>query len=64
MPEIDVEKVLAKKAFKRSEKLNWRRSIVDLIKLLGLDSRPAVRKALAGELYYSGDTNDSAAMNM
>ena len=64
MPEVDVENVLSSMADKNSEKLNWRTSIVDLMKLLGLDSSLTARKQLAGELHYSGDTNDSAAMNM
>ena len=64
MPEVDVEQVLAAMASKSSEKLNWRTSIVDLMKLLGLDSSLSARKQLAGELHYSGDMNDSAAMNM
>jgi Domain of unknown function (DUF3597) len=64
MPEVDVENVLSAMAAKNSEKLNWRTSIVDLMKLLGLDSSLTARKQLAGELHYSGDTNDSATMNM
>ena len=51
-------------ASERGEKLDWRRSIVDLMKLLNLDSSLANRKQLAQELNYTGDTNDSAAMNM
>jgi hypothetical protein len=50
-------------AAKSSEKLNWRTSIVDLLKLLSLDSSLAARKELAQELQYKGDTNDSASMN-
>ena len=46
------------------EKLNWKQSIVDLMKLLGLDSSLAARKELAKELHYTGDTNDSATMNV
>jgi hypothetical protein len=64
MPPVDVEKVLSDLAQKRPEKLNWRMSIVDLMKLLDLDSSLTARKALATELHYSGDMNDSAAMNM
>lgn len=64
MPPVDVERILAEKAQQRGEKLNWRTSIVDLMKLLDLDSSLAARKSLAAELHYSGDTNDSAAMNM
>ncbi len=45
--------------------LNWRTSIVDLLKLLGLDSSLAARKELAGELFYSGsDEPGSAAWNI
>ena len=45
--------------------LNWRTSIVDLLKLLGLDSSMAARKELAGELLYSGsDEPGSAAWNI
>jgi hypothetical protein len=64
MPEVDVENVLNGMAEKNPEKLNWRTSIVDLMKLLGLDSSLGSRKQLATELHYSGDMNDSAAMNM
>ena len=51
-------------AAKSSEKLDWRRSIVDLMKLINLDSSLAARKELAQELNYSGDMNDSASMNI
>ncbi len=61
---VDVEAVLTKLASQNKEKLDWRRSIVDLMKLLNLDSSLAARKELAKELQYSGDTNDSAAMNV
>jgi len=64
MTEVDVEKMLDDMAGKASEKLNWKTSIVDLMKLLGLDSSLAARKELAQELHYTGDTNDSAAMNI
>lgn len=47
-----------------AKNLNWRTSIVDLMKLLGLDSSLDERKKLAGELLYDGDTNDSAKMNI
>lgn len=46
-----------------SEKLDWRHSIVDLMKLLGIDSSMVNRRALASELGYTGDLNDSATMN-
>ncbi len=61
---VDVEAVLLAMAAKNSQKLNWRVSIVDLMKLLNLDSSLANRKELAGELGYTGDTNDSATMNV
>ena len=64
MDQVDVEKVLNDMAAKSAEKLNWRTSIVDLMKLLGLDSSLAARKDLAKELNYTADTNDSAAMNI
>jgi hypothetical protein len=47
-----------------SQQLNWRTSIVDLMKLLGLDSSLDARKTLAGELKYPGSTEDSASMNV
>ena len=62
--QVDVEQVLTDLASKNPEKLNWRTSIVDLMKLLGLDSSLAARKELARELNYTGDTNDSASMNI
>jgi hypothetical protein len=64
MKEVDVEAVLNDLAAKNPQKLNWRTSIVDLMKLVGLDSSLESRKALARELHYGGDTNDSAAMNI
>lgn len=64
MAEVDVEKQLDDMAQQSAEKLNWKTSIVDLMKLLGLDSSLAARKALAQELHYTGDTNDSASMNI
>ncbi|GGF60341.1 hypothetical protein GCM10007301_20100 [Azorhizobium oxalatiphilum] len=61
---VDVAAVLNGLAAKTSEKLDWRHSIVDLMKLLGLDSSLAARKELAKELHYDGDTGDSATMNV
>jgi len=61
---VDVEAVLTKLAAQNTEKLDWRKSIVDLMKLLNLDSSLTARKQLASELHYSGDQNDSAAMNI
>ena len=61
---VDVAEVLTAKAAQAGQTLDWRHSIVDLMKLLGLDSSLAARKELAGELHYTGDTNDSASMNV
>jgi hypothetical protein len=61
---VDVEKLLDEKAAHAGQKLNWKTSIVDLMKLLGIDSSLENRKALADELGYTGDTSDSAAMNI
>lgn len=61
---VDVAAVLSDMAKKNPEKLDWRRSIVDLMKLVGMDSSLAARKQLATELHYSGDMNDSASMNI
>src|SRR4051794_20629871 len=61
---VDVETVLTDLAAKNSQQLNWRTSIVDLMKLLDLDNSLNARKELAQELHYSGDMNDSAAMNI
>ncbi len=63
-PPVDVEQILTDRAAQSGQTLNWRTSIVDLMKLLGLDSSLTARKTLAGELRYSGDTNDSATMNV
>ncbi|MBB2168443.1 DUF3597 domain-containing protein [Gluconacetobacter aggeris] len=61
---VDVAAILTDLAAKAPQKLNWQQSIVDLMKLLGLDSSLAARKQLAEELHYTGDTNDSASMNV
>jgi hypothetical protein len=61
---VDVVAILTDLASKRKEKLNWRKSVVDLLKLLDLDSSLSARKELAQELKYSGDMNDSASMNL
>jgi Domain of unknown function (DUF3597) len=55
---------LTQMAAKNSQKLNWQTSIVDLMKLVGLDPSFANRKQLAQELGYTGDTGDSASMNI
>jgi Domain of unknown function (DUF3597) len=62
--QVDVAAVLTALAAKNPEKLDWKRSIVDLMKLLDLDSSLAARKELAQELHYSGNTSDSASMNV
>ncbi|AYO81246.1 MULTISPECIES: DUF3597 domain-containing protein [Methylobacterium] len=61
---VDVEAVLTSLAEKTPQKLDWRHSIVDLMKLVGLDSGLASRKQLADELHYTGDKEDSASMNI
>lgn len=61
---VDVEAVLEGLNAKSTQKLNWRSSIVDLMKLVGLDSSLQHRQELATELGYTGDKNDSAAMNI
>jgi Domain of unknown function (DUF3597) len=63
-PVVDVTTILNDLAKKNPERLDWKRSIVDLMKLVGMDSSFAARKQLAAELHYSGDPNDSAAMNI
>ena len=62
---VDVEKVLTEIAAKHGgPDLNWRTSIVDLMKLLGIDSSLANRKELATELGYTGAKDGSAEMNI
>jgi hypothetical protein len=64
MDQVDVEEILTTMQASSGQQLNWRSSIVDLLKLLGLDSSLQARKELAAELHYSGDTSDSASMNI
>ncbi|GGX96510.1 DUF3597 family protein [Massilia dura] len=64
LSEVDVEAILNGKAQQSGQPLNWRTSIVDLLKLLDLDSSLQSRKELAQELHYTGDTGDSATMNV
>lgn len=64
MAQVDVEAVLETMARDNPQTLDWRHSIVDLMKLLSLDSGLRARKELAQELGYTGDTGDSAAMNI
>ena len=61
---VDIEAVLNELAAENPQKLNWRTSIVDLMKLVGMESSLAERKELADELGYTGDKSDSAAMNI
>jgi Domain of unknown function (DUF3597) len=60
----DVEAILAKLADEQDEDLDWKTSIVDLMKLLKLDSGLGARKQLAQELGYTGALDGSAAMNV
>lgn len=61
---VDVTAILDGLAAAHPEKLDWKRSIVDLMKLVGMDSSLSERKELAKELGYSGDFGDSAKMNI
>ena len=61
---VDVVAVLDTLAKQKKQKLNWRKSIVDLMKLLDLDSSSTARKRLADELHYQGDKKNSAKMNI
>ena len=62
--EVDVEAVLELRSANNPQKLNWRTSIVDLMKLLDIDSSLENRRELARELGYTGSTEDTAAMNV
>jgi len=64
MPVVDVEAMLEAKAKTYSHPVNWRTSIVDLMAMLGIDNSLAERRALARELGYTGDLNDTAPMNI
>jgi hypothetical protein len=64
MDMVDVEAILTRLAADHEQKLNWRTSIVDLMKLLGMDASLAERKELAQELGYTGELNGSAEMNI
>lgn len=63
-PSVDVAAVLDDLSDKTTEKLDWRHSVVDLMKLLSIDSSLAARKELAKELHYDGDTSNSSSMNI
>ena len=64
MDSVDVAGILDKAVAAKGEKLEWRTSIVDLMKALDIDSSFTARKELAKELGYTGDSNDSASMNI
>jgi hypothetical protein len=61
---VDIAAILNNAVAAKKEKLEWRTSIVDLMKALDIDSSLSARKELAKELNYTGDTNDSAGMNI
>ena len=61
---VDVAPILDKAVAAKGEKLDWKHSIVDLMKALDIDSSLSARKELAKELGYTGDTSDSASMNV
>ncbi|MDZ7630657.1 MAG: DUF3597 domain-containing protein [Gemmatimonadaceae bacterium] len=64
IPLLDVEAVLTFMATQNKQKLNWQTSIVDLMKLLGMESSLSERRELADELGFTGDKQDTATMNM
>ena len=64
MAAVDVAAVMDAIAEDSDEDLDWRKSIVDLMKLLDIDSSLTARRELATELKYSGDMKDSAGMNV
>ncbi len=61
---VDVAAILDAAVKASGQKLDWKKSIVDLMKALKLDSSLGARKELADELGYTGDRNDSAKMNV
>ncbi|WP_246792768.1 DUF3597 domain-containing protein [Burkholderia perseverans] len=64
LSDVDVAAVMDQLVAESGQTLNWRVSIVDTMKALGVDSSLEHRKQLAAELHYDGDTNDSASMNV
>jgi hypothetical protein len=64
LADVDIAAVMDQLASKSGQTLDWRHSIVDMMKLLQVDSSLDHRKALATELNYPGDKNDSATMNI
>jgi hypothetical protein len=63
-PSVDIEPILNAAVQKSGQKLDWRHSIVDLMKALGMDASLEERKELARELGYLGDAHDSSKMNV
>lgn len=61
---VEIASILDKAVATKAEKLEWRTSIVDFMKALGIDTSRATRQQLAKELGYTGDANDSASMNV
>ena len=64
MAQVDVAAIMDRLAEQSAQDLDWRKSIVDLMKLLKLDSSLAARKELAQELKFAGNMKDSATMNI
>lgn len=64
MSQAQVEALLTDMAAGYSHKVNWRESIVDLMSMLGIDNSLPERRALADELGYTGDKQDTATMNI
>ncbi|KAK0332769.1 hypothetical protein LTR94_023593 [Friedmanniomyces endolithicus] len=64
MTEAELIEILEEMNLQRSDRLNWKTSIVDLMKLVGLESSLSERRELADELGYTGDKSDTAAMNI
>ena len=61
---VDIASILDAAVKKSGQKLDWKHSIVDLMKALGMDASLSERKELAQELGYTGDAGDSAKMNI
>ena len=64
LADVDVEAIMDQLVSESGQTLNWRTSIVDTMKALGVDSSLEHRKQLAGELKYDGEMSDSASMNI
>jgi Domain of unknown function (DUF3597) len=63
LSKADVEQILAQKATGHPEKLDWRNSVVDLLKLLDMDSSLEARMKMAADWGYTGALDGSADMN-